>query len=308
MYQYYLAMKLSFFSLLFCTIYFFAHSQEIAITFDDAPLGDGNHYSGSERTDVLIKKLKKLNIDEVAFFSTTSHIDSDEKKQRLLAYAKAGHLLANHTHTHRGIKVLGTQGYIQDIQQAHQLLETMPNFRPWFRFPFLDEGRTIPTRDSLRQALSALGYTNGYVTVDNYDWYINSLFQQALAQKKKLDYTALKTMYITHIWESIQFYHRMAIQNLERSPRHVLLLHENDLAALFIDDLVKHIRNQGWKIISPTEAYQDPIASHIPDVLLNGQGRVAAIAKEKGYKGPFVQDSEDEEYLDKLFSQMNIVK
>lgn len=56
------------------------------------------------------------------------------------------------------------------------------------------------------------------------------------------------------------------------------------------------------------DAYQDPIASHIPDVLLNGQGRVAAIAKEKGYKGPFGQDSEDEEYLDKLFAQLKIVK
>lgn len=115
-------------------------------------------------------------------------------------------------------------------------------------------------------------------------------------------------MYVDHIWESIQFYNNIALKNLGRSPKHVLLLHENDLAALFIDDLVKHLRTNGWKIITPEEAYTDPIAQIIPDVLLNGQGRVAAIAKEKGYIGPFVQDAEDEEFLDKQFVTLKIAK
>ena len=203
---------------------------------------------------------------------------------------------------------MGTADYIDDIRQADQQLASMPNFKPWFRYPFLDEGRTVFSRDSIRAALSQLGYTNGYVTVDNYDWYINGLFQKALTDWRKVDMESLRKMYVNHIWESIQFYHQIALQSLKLSPKHVLLLHENDLAALFIDDLIKHIRSKGWQIISPTEAYQDPIATHIPDVLLNGQGRVAAIAKEKGYKGPFVQMSEDEEYLNKLFIQLKIAR
>jgi peptidoglycan/xylan/chitin deacetylase (PgdA/CDA1 family) len=288
--------------------WFFAHSQEIALTFDDAPMGDGNKYTGVERTQILIKKLKNLHIPEVAFFTTTNHINGPAARQRILDYAKAGHVLANHSHTHSWIHRIGTAAYIDDIRQANQILVSLPNFKPWFRYPFLDEGRTISARDSIRSALASMGYSNGYVTVDNYDWHINSLFQKALKEKKKVDIAALRKMYITHIWESIQFYHHIALQNLGRSPKHVLLLHENDLSALFIDDLVKHIRSQGWKIISPTQAYQDPIATHTPDVLLNGQGRVAAIAKEKGYTGPFVQESEDEEYLDKLFSKLKIAR
>ena len=71
----------------------------------------------------------------------------------------------------------------------------------------------------------------------------------------------------------------MAKEVLGRSPKHVLLLHENDLAALFIKDLIKHIRESGGKIISPAEAYKDPIADFIPNVLMNNQGRIAAIAK-----------------------------
>ena len=80
----------------------------------------------------------------------------------------------------------------------------------------------------------------------------------------------------------------------------MLLLHENDLASLFITDLVKFIRGKGWTIISPAEAYRDPIATAIPDVLLNNQGRVAALAKENGYSGRLSLESESTEFLDKV--------
>ena len=51
----------------------------------------------------------------------------------------------------------------------------------------------------------------------------------------------------------------------------------------------------------------DPIAIHVPDVLFNGQGRVAAIAREKGIPArDLVQISEDEEYLDKLVKDYHI--
>lgn len=283
------------------------YSQEIALTFDDAPMRDGQYYTGVQRTETLIKKLKHLQVPQVAFFTITSHFDETGKK-RIAQYVNAGHILANHSHTHKRIALMGTASYIEDIRKADQILKPMPGFKPWYRYPFLDEGKTLTARDSIRQALTEMGYTNGYVTVDNYDWYINSLLQQALKNKKKVDYKALRDMYINHIWKSIEFYNNIALQNLGRSPKHVLLLHENDLSALFIDDLVKHLRDNGWKIISPVEAYTDPIARVIPDVLLNGQGRVAAIAKEKGYKGPVVQDSEDEEFLDKQFAALKIAK
>ncbi len=98
----------------------------------------------------------------------------------------------------------------------------------------------------------------------------------------------------------------MALAALGRSPKHVLLLHENDLAALFVDSLIEFLRAKGWKIISPAEAYRDPIATMIPNVLLNNQGRVAALAKASGYTGKFSQDSEDERFLEKLFEQQRV--
>jgi peptidoglycan-N-acetylglucosamine deacetylase len=219
----------------------------------------------------------------------------------LKRYVQAGHLLANHTHSHTPVRQIGLRQYLEDIKKADNILRTKSGFMPWFRYPFLDEGRTIAHRDSIRTTMKELGLTNGYVTVDNYDWYLNRLYNNALKAGKKVDILALKSLYIDHIWKSILYYDDIAKKTLNRSPKHVLLLHENDLSAMFIGDLIKHIRSNNWKIISPTEAYTDPIAAQIPDVLFNNQGRIGAIAFEKGMKPKdLVQESEDEQFLEKL--------
>ena len=49
------------------------------------------------------------------------------------------------------------------------------------------------------------------------------------------------------------------------------------------------------------------IKAQKPDVLFNGQGRVAAIAREKGIAPKdLVQDSEDEEYLSARVREMKV--
>ena len=280
-------------------------AQEIALTFDDAPTQQSEYQSGIARTEMLIKKLRAANVSRVAFFVVTSRMDS-VGKARLKLYSDAGHIIANHSHSHNRINRIGVENYIGDIFKADLLLNDFPGFKPWFRFPFLDEGGTRPVRDAIRKALADKNYSNGYVTVDNYDWYLDRLFRNAVSEQKQIDFHKLRKLYIEHLWRSLQFYDNIALKTLGRSPKHVLLLHENDLAALFIDDLVKFIRKRGWRIISPVEAYQDAIAKTIPDVLLNNQGRVAAIAKAIGYSGRLSMDSESTQFLDELFKKEKV--
>ena len=282
------------------------YAQEIAITFDDAPTGDGPLFDGETRTNKILQQLKKHGIDEVAFFVLTSNI-SAANLGRLSRYSNAGHVLANHSHTHQHIHRIGALAYIRDVQHADSMLQSYKSYMPWFRFPFLDEGRTTQARDSIREALKTLKLINGYVTVDNYDWYLNHLLKQANNHGKRINMSRLRDIYIEHIVGSIEFYDAVARKHLGRSPRHVLLLHENDLSALFLGDLINHLKQKGWKIISPRLAYEDPISEHIPNVLFNGQGRVAAIAREKGVPArELVQESEDEAFLDALVERRNV--
>lgn len=119
----------------------------------------------------------------------------------------------------------------------------------------------------------------------------------------------MKQVYVESLWSSIKFYDNIAQQVLGRSPKHILLLHENDLAALFIADLAEFIKAKGGKIISPQEAYTDPIADMVPDVLFNNQGRIAAIARSKGYAvRQLVHESEDVKFLDDLFEKQGVFR
>jgi peptidoglycan-N-acetylglucosamine deacetylase len=299
--------SVSFCVLVLVLIFNSAFSQEIAITFDDAPMEDGAYFKGAERTEKIIAHLKDNGVSQAAFFVITKNIADNKGSDRLDKYVAAGHLLANHTHRHRWIHSLGTAKYIEDIKKADAILKNRKGYAPWFRYPFLDEGNPKPRRDSIRSALKDLNLTNGYVTIDNYDWYINGQTRKALLDGKKVNEAALKEFYLNHIFTSIQFYDNVAKQHLGRSPKHVLLLHENDLAAKFLGDLIRLLKSKGWKIITPTEAYTDPIATQVPDVLFNNQGRVAAIAREKGVPGrDLVQEAEDEEYLDRQMREGKI--
>jgi len=297
---------------IFCFIILFAtisvHSQDIAITFDDAPRPDSMLFSGEERTRKLIENLQKYHVPGVVFFVTTNNI-TEKSKKRIESYTQAGFHLGNHSHSHFSAHREDVNTYMSDITVAHNKLKDFDNLVPFYRYPYLKEGKNRETRDRIRQHLTEMNYRNGYVTVDNYDWYMDSLLQQALAKGKNVNYDALKNAYIEILWESILFYDDIAKKSLGRSPKHVLLLHENDMAALFIGDLIEHIRKQGWNIISPQNAYQDPIGFTVPDVLFNGQGRVSAIAKSIGWDEALLRDSgSSESYLDKYFKSKNIFK
>ncbi|MCF6274238.1 MAG: polysaccharide deacetylase family protein [Robiginitomaculum sp.] len=257
-------------------------NKRIALSFDDAPRGDGPKFTGDERTKVLIDALAKSESGPVVFFVTTKGFGKPSGKQRIERYAKAGHLIANHSHAHQWLMRMDTQEYIADIDMAEQNLTGISNRRPWFRFPFLDEGTPLEKRDAVRNALKQRGLINGYVTIDTYDWHIESRWKKAVKSGKNVDMEALQNAYVDMLMGAVQFYDEMAVETFDRSPVHTLLLHENDVAALFIDDLVVALRADGWEIVSPDEAYADPIASIEPQTLKTRQGHVAALAFEAG--------------------------
>lgn len=283
-------------------------AREIALTFDDAPTPDSALMTGSERTEKLIAALTSVGVKDALFFIKADYIN-DETKKRLLKYADAGFHLANHSFSHRSAEKIPNDEYLSDVYRAHLLIKPLPNFLPYHRFPYLHPGKDKDAIHYLQQELSQLGYRDGYVTVDNFDWFISALLTKAAEENKTIDYERARDFYVQSLINSIEFYDAIAQKSLQRSPRHVLLLHENDAAALFVDDLVIELRKQGWKIISPQKAYQDKIAKQYPETLFQKQGRVSAIAASKGFsEAELRHESENETYLTAAFNAAGIVK
>lgn len=295
------------------SLFFFSlsiNAKEIAITFDDAPKFGTSIMSGQERTDKIIQGLKAENVEDALFFVTTSNITKENNGiERLKQYTNAGFHLANHSHSHQSANKTPLNEYIADIALAKNILKQFDNLLPYLRFPYLHYGKDQKAIEALQAGIAQLGYQNGYVTIDNFDWYINGLLVDAKSQDKTIDWQQAEKLYVDILWKAIKFYDDIAQQTLGRSPKHVLLLHENDAAALFLPALIRHIRQQGWKIISPQEAYQDPIAKIFPKTDYHKQGRVAAIAHSKGWlKEQLKHQYENAKALDDLMIKYRVVK
>ncbi|MEL7489216.1 MAG: polysaccharide deacetylase family protein [Pseudomonadota bacterium] len=284
-----------------------ANEKRIALSFDDAPRGQGPMFSGSERTQRLIETLRSAEAGPVVFFVTTNGLEKENGFERIRRYARAGHLIANHTHNHPWLRDTPAAVYISNIDQAEALLEDLPNRRPWFRYPFLDEGRPLDRRLAVYDALQQRGLKNGYVTIDNYDWYMEQQWKRAVRDGRTVNLNALRGAYVDMLMGAVSFYDQAAREALGRSPAHILLLHENDVAALFVDDLVAALRADGWRIISPDEAYDDPINRRQPTTMRTGQGRIAALAIDAG-RDPRTMThlAIEENQIDAMLEQRNV--
>lgn len=285
-----------------------APAKRIALTFDDVPRQAGAFFTPDERTSELIRTLRKAGVKQAAFFVTPGNLEKPFGRggeRRIEAYVAAGHVIANHSYSHKWLKETDADAYIGDIDRAGKWLAGHAGVRRWYRFPYLDEGgRDAEKRNKVRAALHTRGLANGYVTVDNYDWELDRLASEARRSGIEMNLDALRDLYVETLVQTADFYDGIARRTLGRSPAHVLLLHETDLAAMYVDDLVAALRRGGWSIVTADEAYSDPMASSEPDTWFLGSGRVAALAHVAGAKPiNLVHERTDEEALGRLFSE-----
>ena len=277
--------------------------KRIAFSFDDAPRGTGAFLEPDERPRLLIEALKTAGIEQAAFFINPGRISAhDNDAADIAAYAKAGHVLGNHTASHSKLSAVSTGAFLADIDAAENWLKDKPNYRPWFRFPFLDEGRKNRVkRDAVRAGLKRRGLMNGYVTVDASDWYMEDMAISAAKAGKLMNWNALRDLFVESYVQSAEFSDDLARRTLDRAPVQMILLHETDLAALFLDDLAVALKKQGWTIVTADEAYRDPIANMEPDVDFADGTRTQMLAAERNIGNRWYRRN-DQKVAKKLFA------
>lgn len=268
-----------------------AHAQkQIALSFDDVPRHAGAFFASDERAQRIIAELKKAKAPQAVFFVVPGAIgqgDGVGGAERIAAYVAAGHVIANHSNSHKRLSTTDTAAYLADIDAAEVWLKGRPGYRPWFRFPFLDEGgKDKAKRDALRHGLAARGLRNGYVTAESSDWHLESLTREAVQAGKTIDRKALGDLYVSWHVEAADFADAMMRRVTGRQPVQMLLLHETDLAALHIGDLVRALRNAGWTVVSADTAYADPIGKEMPDTPAANGTLTEALAWAAGVPAP----------------------
>lgn len=257
-------------------------AQSFVLSFDDAPRGD-TYLSGNERTKKLIETLADLDVHEAVIYANTRESKAGDINNRLMSYSKAGHVIANHTATHPDLDQISAAEFIAEIKKADEILRIYPSFRPWFRYPYLREGLDDEAKHlEVKKFLSDSGYRQGYVTVEVYDWHIDRQFQKVVEGYSPEELRRFGDFYVNFLWESLKVYEDLAIKALGYSPAHVILLHENDINALFIADFIKLARAKGFRTIRATEAFNDPLADPEWDNYPYSMRRLRTVAETKG--------------------------
>lgn len=301
-------MRVLLFLLLLITSWSGAEAQKrIAFTVDDVPRGRGAFFTPDERTIRLIAGLHKGGVKQAAFYLVPGQIGHDDGlggAERIEAYVAAGHVIADHSFTHPHLNELSVADYMANVDKAEVWLKGREGRRPWFRYPFLDEGGDDKAKvAAVRAALKARGLHNGYATVDGSDWNIESRTADAVKAGKTIDMDALRDLYVETMVGAADFADQLARKTWDRQPAQVIVLHETDIAALFIADLAKALRKDGWTIITADEAYADPISKLAPKVPYANGTLVELAAWEKGLPKPRWYERNDIELANRLFDE-----
>jgi len=282
--------------------------SSVCFTFDDGNPNDILDYKYFEWNGLILNQLEDHNLQAVLYVCG-KNLDNEEGKKVLESWDRTGHIIANHTYSH--LNYNNPKNYFEkykiDILRCDSLIHTYNNYQKYFRAPFLKSGEMKAKRDSLIVFLNSINYKNGYVTIDDSDWFINSRLLKFMEQNHGQSIEPYKKFYIEHIIERAKFYDDLGYKLLGRKIKHSLLLHHNLSSSLFLSDLIAAFENEGWQVIDAQDALTDNIYKMIPDIVPAGESIIWGLAKESGKFDDILRyPAEDSAYEEEKMNELGL--
>jgi peptidoglycan/xylan/chitin deacetylase (PgdA/CDA1 family) len=262
-----------------------ALAQSVAFTFDDGPrMAATPLLSPAARNQAMLDALAKNGVKAALFVTANNGATTPEGYALARAWGEAGHAIGNHTMSHPDLNSakVSLADYEQELLACDSIIRTVPGYQKWFRFTFLREGNTPEKRDGMRKFLKDHGYRNAYVSLDTSDWRLDAKLNEVLGKNSKADLEPVRKAYLAHIRDRALAYRTLSQQVQGRDIAQVILLHHNLANALWLGDLIAMFRDMGWQIVTPAEAFRDPVYQLMPDRPVAGQSLLMSMARSLG--------------------------
>jgi peptidoglycan/xylan/chitin deacetylase (PgdA/CDA1 family) len=301
-------MKKILLSFLFAINLFPQEKPSVCFTFDDGNPKDILQYDNDVWNQMILEQLAERDL-QAALFVCGRNLDNEQGEKIMQSWNDAGHIIANHTYSHLNYNNPKNdfKKFRDDILKCDSLISGYKSFQKYFRFPMLKAGDTREKRDSINAFLKRTGYKNGYVTIDNSDWFINSRMIKFMEEHPDSSIEKYKKYYIEHLIDRAKYYDDIAYKLLGRRVKHTLLLHHNLTSALFLNDLMEAFEKEGWKLIDAEDAFDDPIFEMIPDIVPSGESIIWGLARESGkFDGVIRYPAEDSPYEEDRMNQLGL--
>lgn len=277
-----------------------AVERAVAVTIDDVPgvATTADPCDAAALTDLnerLLASLARQRVPATAFVvgSRVCAARRDSLLPELLGrWLSGGHVLGNHTFSHRDLNAVSLEWYLADAERNERLLETAARAGAaavpggtaqgdgdgtpaerirWFRPPLLHTGDSRTKRVGLTAGLAERGYRMGPVTVDNQEWIFADVYTRAKAAADSAVMARVASAYIPFMASVFEFFEERSRVVLGREIPQVLLLHANDLNADHFDALADMLRSRGYRFVSLAEAMEDTAYAR-PDPYVGPRG------------------------------------
>jgi peptidoglycan/xylan/chitin deacetylase (PgdA/CDA1 family) len=259
-------------------------STELAITFDDGPFTMCTPVlNARERNIAILQSLQKYQITAALFVTLCNGADTSEGYELAKMWRNGGHVIGNHTADHLNLNATTTS--ILDFQRSildceERLLPLMLNEK-YFRFPYLKEGDTTEKRLQMCIFLKNKNYFNARVTIDTSDWRLNEHLIATLEQDPGANIEHYRRLFLSHILHRVHAYSSLSMALFNRVVPMVMLLHHNLINALFMDDLIQMLKDDGCNFVDMRHAYVDTFYDIEPENLVAGQSLLLSIAHDR---------------------------
>jgi len=256
-----------------------AAAGTVALTFDDLPVFGKmtSAADGAVVTAALLAGLKRQHYIATGFVNEVQLAGPDRaaRIRLLLCWLDAGMDLGNHSYSHLSLNSVPVDAYIADVahgaQETAALLAARGRRERWYRYPYLETGLTLATRQRFEGWLATHGYRVAPVTMENSDWRFAAPYDDAIARGDQAEARRIQQAYLAFTARIVPWYRKAGKDLLGREPAFVFLLHASRLNAASIDQLAGILRAQHLRVVPLDTAMRDP-AYAIPDSYVGPNG------------------------------------
>ena len=254
-------------------------ARKVALTFDDLPVfGRFDTAAEGERvTQSLLTGFRRHHW-KVTGFVNEDQLEGTDKPSRILLlkqWLDAGMDLGNHTYSHLSLSTAPLDTYIADVARDETvtapLLAARGRRERWFRYPYLETGKTREIRYEFETWLRKRHYDVAPVTMENSDWQFSGPYDAAVERGDMHEATRIQEQYLTFTKHIVAWYEYAGYKVLGRTPPFIFLLHASRLNAASIDRIAAILGDAQLKVVPLQRVMRDP-AYRIADTYVGPDG------------------------------------
>jgi hypothetical protein len=145
------------------------------------------------------------------------------------------------------------------LHEATAVLEERGSVPGWFRFPYLQRGRTPEKRDAALAIVTAASQRVAPVTIDTSEWALAKPYVDALKAGDKARAQRIGAGWVEHIVAASLHARQVAKETLKQPIPQVLLLHANAVAADYLGTLLAKLARAGFAFESFERVMEHPV-------------------------------------------------